>query len=270
MVTSRRARWLVARAFVSFCLCGLIFLPAEAQTTQDDKAKAVLQAAIEALGGKAYLEARDVRSEGRAFQFDRFEELNGMARFTACEKFPDKERQELGKDKDVIFVLNGDNAWEKDFHGVRTYPADEVERLRYGRLLSVDRILRVRMNEPGVMLRYAGTEMVNHRRADLVEFEDGENHAVIIAFEQDSHLPVRREYTLRNPKTKLKQTEVETIGNYRRVGAIQAPYYRMRERDGQKIFEVFFSSVQFNMNLPDSLFERPPGRDRPEPGRKKN
>ncbi len=241
-------------------------LPAQAP---DQKARAILDAAIQALGGKAFLDARDMRAEGRAFDFGRDEELRGMARFVEYEKFPDKMREELGNNKDVIVVLNGDKGWDKTFRGVRTYPDDEMRRIRHNRLLSVEYVLRFRMKEPGLAFRYAGTDMIANHPADLVEVEDADNRAVTIAVDQGNKLPVRRQWTWREPKTRLLQKEMELLGNYRNVGGIQTPFYSMRERDGQKIFEIFLTTAAYNQNLPDSLFQRPPGPDRPEPGRKK-
>ena len=112
------------RSFVQFCcfLFAGLGLPSSAGAQQPapaEKGRAVLEAAIQALGGPAFLHARDFRAEGRAFQFGREEQLSGMARFTEHEKFPDKVRQELGKNKDIIIVFNGDKGWDWDFHGVR-------------------------------------------------------------------------------------------------------------------------------------------------------
>lgn len=235
----------------------------------DQKPRDILNAAIQALGGKAFLGAKDMRAEGRAFQFGRDEELQGLARFTEYEKFPDKLRQELGKDKEVVVVINGDKGWDKTFRGVREYPEEEMLRIRENRLLSVENVLRFRLNEPGVTLRYAGTDLIGNRLADLVEVEDADNRLVTIAVDQSDKLPVRRQWSRRNPKTRLLEKEVELLGNYRKLGDIQTPFYSMRERDGQKIFEVFLTTAAYNQNLPDSLFQRPPGPDRPEPGRKK-
>ena len=50
---------------------------------------------------------------------------------------------------------------------------------------------------------------------------------------------------------------------------IFTPYYRLRERNGQKTFEVFLTSAASNTQPPDSLFQRPPGPERREPRRRK-
>lgn len=234
-----------------------------------EKGRAILQEAIKALGGDAFLNAKDLRAEGRAFQFGREEQLSGMARFVEYEKFPDKVRQELGKDKDFIVIFNGEKGWDKDFRGVREYPEEEMRRIRENRVLSVEHILRYRMKEPGLAVRHLGVDVVGGRPVDLVEVLDAENRAVTIAIEQASRLPVRREWSRRNPQTRLRENEVEVLGNYRKVDGIQTPYYQLRERDGQKIFEVFLTAAAYNQNPPDSLFQRPAGPERPDPRKKK-
>lgn len=239
------------------------------QAGAEEKGRAILEAAIQALGGQGFLTARDFRAEGRAYQFGREEELTGLARFVEYEKFPDQVRQELGKDKDFIIVFNGDKGWDKDLHGVREYSEEEMRRIRENRLLSVEHVLRYRLNEPGLTVRYVGGDIIGGRPVDRVEVVDAENRPVTIAVEQSSKLPVRREWSRRNPQTRVRENELEALGNYQKAGAILTPYYILRERDGQKIFELFITSSAYNLNLPDSLFQRPAGPERPDPRRKK-
>ena len=271
MISLRKHKMNQSRFLLVCCLLLLLqprALPAQTASSAD-RGRAILEATIEKLGGAAFLEPRDLRAEGRAFQFGRDERLSGLARFVVYEKFPNKERQELGKDKDIIRVFNGDQGWDKTFRGVREYPPEEMQRIRNSTLLSVEHILRYRMNEPGLLVRYAGRDMIARRPVDLVEVVDAENRAVTIAVERASKLPVRREWSRRNPRTRVRETEVEVLGKYRKVNGILTPYYRLRERNGQKFLEVFITGAAYNVNLPDSLFERPPGPKRPEPRRRR-
>lgn len=254
---------------ISLVCVPLLFLEGQERSPAEGKGRKILEEAIRALGGQAFLEARDLRAEGRAFQFDREEELSGMARFVEYEKFPDKVRQELGKDRDLIVVFNGDKGWDKTFRGVREYPEEEMRRIRENRLLSVEHILRYRLKEPGLTVRYFGADIVGGRPVDLVEVTDAENRLVTIAVEQSSKLPVRREWSRRNPQTRVRENELELLGNYQKAGNLLIPHYVRRERDGQRILEVFLTSSACNLNLPDSLFQRPPGPERPDPRRKK-
>ena len=186
-------------------------LPAQTASPAD-RGRAILEVAIEKLGGAAFLEARDLRAEGRAFQFGRDERLSRLDRFVVYEKFPDKKRQELDKDKDRIVVFNGDQGWDKTFRGVREYSPEEMQRIRESNLLSVEHILRYRMNEPGLLVRYAGRDMIARRPVDLVEVVDAENRAVTIAVERASKLPVRREWSRRNPRTRVRETRSGSFG----------------------------------------------------------
>ncbi len=250
-------------------ICALFFLSPVRAPAQADKGRAILDQAVQALGGEAFLKARDYRAEGRAFQFGREEELSRMARFVEYERFPDKVRQELGKDKDLIVVFNGEKGWDKTFRGVREYPEEEMRRILENRLLSVDHILRFRLNESGLTVRYLNHDVVAGRLVDWVEVVDSDNRAVSIAVEQSTHLPVRREWSRRNPQTRVRENEVEVLGNYQKSGGIMTPYYALRERDGQKMFEVFITASAYNLNLSDVLFTRPDGPERPDPRRRK-
>lgn len=265
-----------------FLLCLSVFLPCvpwlPAQTRDAARGRKVLEAAIEALGGPAFLEANNFRSEGRAFQFSRYEELSGMARFVAFERLPDKYRQEYGKDRDVIFVLNGEHGWEKTFRGVQELPPEEIERIRLNRSLAVENILRFRRNEEGLEVAYTGTDLVDGRAADLVEIVDSQNRTVTIAFDQASHLPLRRAWERRNPKTRERELNEEILGKYlpakpagkaaKTAAKVLAPYYTRRERNGIKIFEVFLTGVEYNVKIAASHFERPPGPERAGPRRR--
>ncbi len=248
-------------------------LAAAAVLRQEDerasKGRALLDAAVQALGGQAFLSARDSRSEGRAYQFNRFEELSGLAKFVEYEKFPDKVRQELGKDKDIIVVYNGDKGWEKAFRGVREMNEEEMKRVRENRLMGVENILRFRLKEPGLQVRFMNSDVIGGKPVDWVEVTDAENRAVSIAIEQSTKFPVRREWTRRNPQTHVREDEVEILGNYQKDGAIMTPHYVLRERDRQKMFEVFLTDTTYNVNPPDSLFQRPPGPERLDPRRKR-
>ena len=244
--------------------------PLRAQTASpEDKGRAILEAAVEALGGADFLNARDFRAEGRAFQFGREERLSGLARFVHYEKIPDKVRQELGKKKGLIVVFNGDKGWDKTFRGVREHSEEEMQRRQQRRLLSVEYILRFRLNEPGLLVRYVGADLIARRPVDLVEVVDGENRAVTIAIERASKLPVRRQWSRRNPRTRVRENEVVVLGKYRNVDGILTPYYTLRERNGQKIFELFLTGVAYNLDPPDSLFQRPPGPERRDPRRRR-
>src|SRR6267154_6018880 len=66
------------------------------------KAKAVLDQAIQALGGDAYLNWKEMSQEGRAYSFHHGQPNSLGTLFWRFKQFPDKERIELTKKRDVI------------------------------------------------------------------------------------------------------------------------------------------------------------------------
>jgi len=240
------------------------------QTPANDRARKIVDQAVQALGGQTWLSIRDYRAEGTAYSFNRFEEMKGRAPIVNYERYPDKFRQEVGKHHDDINIVNGDHGWNSDYKGVAELPATEVERIRFGRSLNVETILRFRLKEPGITLTYMGSDFIDGRLVEKVEFADAENNVATISFDEQTHLPVRRQWERKLPNRE-REDNVETLGNYvaLRNATVQFPHYIRRERNGIKIFEAFWSDIEIG-KAPESLFERPGGKERIDvPSRKK-
>lgn len=69
------------------------------------KAKALLDQMIEALGGQAYLNIQDISQEGRGYTFHLGRPNSYGTVFWRFYKFPDKDRMELTKQRDVVEIL---------------------------------------------------------------------------------------------------------------------------------------------------------------------
>jgi len=71
-------------------------------------------------------------------------------------------------------------------------------------------------------------------------------------------LPMRQVYDRRDPETKERIEEVTLFTKFRDVGGgVQWPFHMLRERNGEKIFEIFSESVSVNDDLDDSMFSLP-------------
>jgi hypothetical protein len=116
-------------------------------------------------------------------------------------------------------------------------------------------ILRYRLNEPGLVIRYGGTEVVDLKQVDWVEIADAEGRNVKMAADRTTHLPVRSVITTRDPEG--VRTEVTTVySNYRPVNGIQMAFQVSRFRNGQQVSQAFYSACKYNTNLPADLFSR--------------
>ena len=76
------------------------------------KAKALLELAIQSLGGQAYLSVRDMALTGRGYSFFHGQPTSNGVLFWRFVQYPDKERVEVTKERDVAQVYNGDKGWE--------------------------------------------------------------------------------------------------------------------------------------------------------------
>jgi hypothetical protein len=97
---------------------------------------------------------------------------------------------------------------------------------------------------------------------------------ITVYFHQSTKLPVKETWSWRDPKTKERNDEVTTFTRYRDTGGgVQWPYQIERQRNGEKVYEIFSESVTINQNLSDSTFASPALMAAPpkavNPGRKK-
>ena len=226
------------------------------------KAKQLLQEAIVALGGNTYLNVHDSTCTGRIGQFDHSGELTGFGHFIDYEVPPDKERQENLPKRNIIEVYNGDKGWELDRGGVSEAPQVDLIDFEEGNKKNLDNILRYRIHEPDMIFRYGGTDIVELKQAEWVELVDSDNRTIRIAIATATHLPIQKIVDTRDPKSRRKSEEIEYYSNYHPLGGIQTAFQITRERNGIKIFQVFFDKCDYNTNLPNSLFTRESLEDR--------
>ncbi len=220
------------------------------------KAKQLLQQAIDALGGNAYLNVHDVTCTGRLGSFDHSGELTGFGKFIDFAEPPSRERQENLPKRNIIEIYDGDKGWTLDRGGVSDAPKADLADFQETVQRDIDNILRHRIHEPDMVFRYAGRDIVDLRPADWVELVDGGNRTIRIAFSTASHLPVRKTVEARDPALRMTMEEIEYYSNYHPVGGIQTAFQITREKNGTKVFQVFFDKCDYNTGLSDSLFTR--------------
>jgi outer membrane lipoprotein-sorting protein len=253
------------------CLLGLLvsgtfFAAAGAAQTQNPelllpeqsaaKAKQLIQQAIQALGGDAYLNLRDVTCTGRASQFGHSGELTGYEEFFDYTKLPDKERTEYSSKRNIIEVYNGDQGWILDRGGVQDAPEEAINERRENQKKDIDTIFRTRIKEPGMIFRYAGPDVVDLKEADWVELVDSEGRTIRIAFDHATHLPLRKVVITRDPATRLRMEEKEYYSNYHPIQGLETPFQFAADRNGLKTSQVFMKECQYNTGLSDSLFTK--------------
>src|SRR5881275_1155963 len=86
------------------------------------KARQLLNQMVQALGGQAYLSYQTIEQEGRLYGFSHGRPVGVGAPFWRFWRWPDKERIELTKQRDIIQIWDCDKGWEVTFRGTRPLP----------------------------------------------------------------------------------------------------------------------------------------------------
>jgi len=234
-------------------------IPTEQENAR--KAKALLDQAIEALGGPAYLGIRTRSQQGRTYSLHHGQSTSSGILFWSFFEFPDNERIELTKERDVTEIFVGDKGWEVTYKGVREQePKDLTDYLRR-RKFSLDVVLRTWVNDPTVALFYDGFATAAHNPADQVTLINSKDEGVDLYLDTLTHLPIKKTFSWRDPVDRQKNVEEEVYGNYRLVGGVMTAWDVTRYFNGDMSGERFLNSVSYNEKLDPAMFDPHSGYD---------
>ena len=221
------------------------------------KAKSLLNQTIQALGGEAYLHYADVTQEGRTNGFYHGQPTGGTAPFWRFFKFPDKERVELTKQRDWIVIHNGGRGTETTFHGTRPEDEDANREYKLRDQYSMENVLRNWLNAPGTVLFYDGQGFTDNHQVEKVTIANAANQQETFFLDISSHLPIRKSFSVRDPKYKEKDTYSDIYSEYRLIQGIQTPMVITRMKNDEMVSQRFLSKVVYNNGLKDDLFVPP-------------
>jgi hypothetical protein len=231
-------------------------LPVDQENSR--KARMLLDQAIQALGGQSYLDIRDISQEGRSYSFHHGQPNSLGILFWRFYKFPDKERTELTKQRDVTYIINGDKGYEITFKGTALEDPKDLADVLRRRHYSLDWVLRKWLHEPGIALFYEGPTVAERKPVEQVSIMNAKNEGVTLYISADDYLPVKKSYSWRDPTDKERNVEEEVFDNYRLVQGIMTPYTVTRFYNGDMAGQRFLTSVTYNQGLSDSKFQAQP------------
>lgn len=226
-----------------------------AQSNQQ-KARAFIDRMIQALGGSAYLNLEDGEFEGRYGAFYR-ERSEGSEVFHRFWQWPDKDRMELTKQRDIVELVLGDQMHEITFRGSRLRDLKQdydariyVERRKH----ALDIILRQWLNAPGTALFDEGPTLTENHSVERITIINSQNDAVTISIDTDSHLPVKKSFVIKDPQG-YRDEIGEVYDNWKMIQGVNTPYNTLVTRNGELTRQYFLSSASYNLHLQSALFE---------------
>ncbi len=261
-----------------FLLIAFVILPVAAAqvsppaviTERMREGRRLIGEAIEALGGDAFLNVKTKIETGRMYTFYN-RQLSGLTRATVYTRYlvapehPDpkefymRERISYGKpNKEKWAVLfNEDDGYEITFRGIRPLGEDDVEQYRERRRKDIFYILLRRMGEKDLIFERAGREVIDNQPVEVVDILDASNEVVKVYLHYTTKLPRRQSYIHRGPDNVAH--EITTIfDNFKDAGGgAKLPMVVQRQRDGERVFSMFATSVEVNKPVGDDLLGLP-------------
>lgn len=250
------------RVLALLCVAAVL---AGAAETHAERGKRVVDEAVAALGGDAFRKMEDRVEAGRAYSFYH-EQLAGLSvakiytRYLAPTpgKLAMREREALGKGEYDVVLFTEDGAWELTYRGARPIDDKRYDTFQDSTLRNIFYILRERLGEPGLTYYSQGSDIFQNVPVEIVDITDSEGRTVTVYFNQMTKLPIRQSFRRRNTEFKSWDEEVTVFAKYRDVGGgVKWPFDVHRERNGEKVYEMFADTVEINRNLTDDLFTLP-------------
>ena len=239
----------IAAFFVSLCLCASVLT-----THSQSRPTQTIDQMIEALGGQAFVDVKDIHTTGRFFGFTRGE-LRAADTFADYIKFPDMERTEFGGPKNKSITINrGKEGWKVEGKkDPETQSVGEVDQFVKGFKTSFDYVLRFVVKERQTTIQNLATEIIEFKRTDVVELRDAAKNRIRFYIDRDTHLPVKMQVR-RSDEPKLHE---EQYANWHKFQGVMTPLFVSRYTDGLKTMEIRAETAAYNSGLSDNLFAAP-------------
>ncbi|MGA3325625.1 MAG: hypothetical protein ABSF45_14225 [Terriglobia bacterium] len=219
----------------------------------EPQARQMLDRAIQALGGQAFLNAKSLTTKGRVFFFQDGATA-GLEPFESYMLYPDKRRFSYGKTKPVVQIFNGDKAWELDRMGLMALSDREVQSWIRSNRYSVENLFRLRINEPGVLIQLGKVDFVDNVATQGIEVIAPGGTSVRVDLHRQTFLPSRVTYRVRNVQEEAWDDYSDAYSDYKTVAGIQTPMHITRYLNGDRIGETFRNSAQYNDVYPSNYF----------------
>jgi hypothetical protein len=233
------------------------------------RAKAIIEQGIEALGGQTYLTIRDRQQQGKSYVLHHGQSSGAGALFWSFSQFPDKERFEVTKERDIVELYVGNKGYEITYKGVRPIEEKDLTDYMRQRRFSLETVLRTWVNDSGVVLLYEGNAIAAQHPSQQVTLVNSKDESVTLYFDADSHLPIKKSFEWRDPVDRQKNLEEEIYDNYRQVSGIMTPYNVTRYFNGDMSRQRFLFSVTINQGLDQAMFDPHSGYNPNKPAGKR-
>jgi hypothetical protein len=218
------------------------------------KARTALDAMVQAMGGQAWLNMKNRTLQGHLAGFDHGTPGDGTTDYWETHAWPDQDRIEYTKHRDVVQFYIGRQGWEVTYRGKKALPQDQVDDYLRRRDHSIETVVKTWLNDPATILVYEGQRLAERHLADQVTLISAQNEAVTILMDTQTHLPLRRTFEWRDPEFKDKNLDAEEYDDYHAFDGIPTPFTITRFKNEEIVRQYFVVHVAYNQQLPSDIW----------------
>ncbi|HEY1803017.1 MAG TPA: hypothetical protein VGG45_00925 [Terracidiphilus sp.] len=249
---------------IAVAMCLLIApqaTPTQTQTSDQDAAKnaaqahAALDAMVQALGGPLWLNMNNMERHGHIAVFYQGNPDPGTTEYFEFHQWPDHDRIEYTKHRDVVQFYLGRQAWEVTYRGKKPLDKEISEDYLRRRDHSIETAVKVWMKNPGTILLYEGQRMAERHLGEQVTLISPENESITILLDLQTHLPLARTFQWRDPVYHDKNTDTEEYDDYHTIQGFPTPFTITRLKNGDPFRQYFVDRVSFNQNFPADFWD---------------
>ena len=262
---------LIRSAAALAALTGLVSFSALAQSEKpkpqpqpsapviEEKVEKILQRAVTAMGGSAYLNVRS--SVGRGLFTPFHEGASGLpSTFIDYIIYPDKERTEFkGGGNRVIQTNTGATGWLYDGAAktIKDMTPAQVADFHLALRTNVDNLLRGLWRKEGAQLAYAGRREAGlAKRNETVRVTYPDGLTVDFEFSAQDGLPAKVIYKHTNTEGE-EIAEEDRLAQFVTNSGIVSPFVIDHYSANIQTSRINYQSIEFNTEIADTLFARP-------------
>ncbi len=225
----------------------------------DEKSEAIVQKAIQRLGGERYLNVKTMTARGNLTSLKEGE--SGVpSSFVDYIIYPDKERTEFKTEGGKNIQANFGNAgWIADgaARTIKDQTPEQVAEFKNSLRTGLDNFLRGGWRqEKDAKLEYVGKREAGlGKRNEVVRLTYADGLAVEFEFAAADGTPAKIIYKRQNSGEEIK--EEDHFAQFVEIGGVYAPYIIDHFRNGKQTSRVNYESIEFNTAVSDALLTKP-------------
>ncbi len=242
------------KILLNFLTLFIFLIPSFLFAQKDLKVDEIIERSISAQGGKELLQSiTSSVMEADITIYTGSNVVNGK-RITYIEYNPLRMRiEDKVNSFSTVTVYDGQRGWMEQGGKIQELPEEWISYLKNSEK-RLNMLLDYKKKE--IKAEIVGVKEVGERNAYAVKLTEKEGEWMIFYFDEENFIPLKQEFNSINPETgAVSKTEI-LLDNYSKILDVLAPMKVSVLRDGQKVMEINFKNIQFNVPIESSLFQK--------------